>query len=964
MEHETVKTREDGVSALASLPVEIRIARLRMNLTVTRMVSIDPFPGRALHGLLSSSIAEYARELSCPWGSDAEQLTAALDRLKFDKKQRPFSIAVSEWGKEQTITKGMTYSFELTLFGAAVEWWRAICEAVNRRGLDDAPKDEREARRKFAGNFRLSVEDAHDSRLLDWTDPDAEPTILCEEAIQLRIEALRNASSWQMELTTPLEIQPSGRDSLNPDELQPQLLFNALKSRYLVFAPTAAQPSPRAYIRWPIERKLINADARHAYSGTDTTAERLWLRGVIGVIILSEAWRPMLPALALAEIIGMGVGTPFGKGRFKLSPVDSTPQKISLADIAQLSRLWEARDESEKDDLTDGELADEELEQITRELEAGTYNPEPLRSVSLPKAGGGSRTLSIPAPHDMLVQRAMLHTLRPIIDARLEAVSSAFRPSNSRFQTAAAIEAARQDGFEYVFRADIERFFDAIQFDKLESMLRNLPLDQPVIDLLMRMIRCPVRQGGSVVAREQGLPQGTPLSPLLANLYLDQFDEAIMSRGYRLVRFADDFLIAARTEEEAAEAGRVAAEELEKLELVLSKDKTGIVTFDQGFAFLGFLFARSLVLERKGQVSAATVYPAPEDHTSEFFVSTDVSHDPLLRSIHVEGYGYRLGCEGHRFVVRKEGHEVARVPAQWIDEITISGSASLTPAMIRFSLQHNVAVWFVNRSGKLLGKLGGVDSDPSELWLRQQALFQESEIRRKAACSLIWAKIANQAAVLRRHVSTPGMREAVERLRDLSREAQSIGSLSALLGIEGRAAAVYFGEWPALLSKEMQFKGRRRRPPTDPVNVLLSIGYTRLRTQLRGLVERHGLSPFFGVLHEGRLQEVGEKRHDVLVSDLMEPFRPQIDRLVLAMFRRSDIKTSDFTYSEKDNFRYRISSEARGKFFDNWERACRSPVQYQGHTITLLRAMDRVVYDFKKWIASEGKGRTHMFRMR
>ena len=952
----------NGVEALMSAEVEIRIARLRVNLTVTRMVTVDPFPGRALHGLVSSSLAEYARELPWPWGNNAEQTDAALDLLKFSKGVRPFSIAVPEWGDELTFTKGMTFSFELILFGPAVDWWRAFCAAVSRRGEDDSPKDEREARRKFAGNFHLSVDDVNGLCPLDWTNTESEPKVLTEETVFQRVRELTSAKSWALEISSPLDIQPSGRDSLNPDEFTPQLMFNALKSRYLTFVAADTPKPPRADIHWPIERQLINADARHAYSGIDTTAERLWLRGVMGTIVLSEEWRPLLSALALAEITGLGVGTPYGKGRFRLLPVDKVPRTLSISDISQLSRLWEARDESEKDDLTDGELDDEELESISKKLKDGNYHPEPLRSVSLPKAGGGVRTLNIPTPRDMLVQRVLLSALRPVIDDRLETVSFAFRRGHSRFQAAAAVEAARQDGFTYVFRADIERFYDAVQFDKLETMLRALPVDEKVIELVMQQMRCPVRHDGDIEQREQGLPQGAPLSPLLANLYLDQFDEAIMARGYRLIRFADDFLIAARTEEEAAEAGRIAAEELERLELALSKDKTKIVTFDQGFAFLGFLFARSLVLERKGQISAATVYPAPEDHTSEFFVSTDVSHDPLLRSIHVEGYGYRLGCEGDRFVVRRDRAEVARVPAQWIDEIVISGSASLTPAMVRFSLQHSIPVWFVNRSGRLLGKLCGVESDPSELWLRQQALFQEADICRSASCTLIWAKIANQAAVLRRHVSTPAIRDAVEHLRDLSRDAQVAVSRSSLVGIEGRAAAIYFGEWPELLPEEMHFMGRRRRPPTDPVNVLLSIGYTRLRTQLRGLVERHGLSPFFGVLHESRLQELGEKRHDVLVSDLMEPFRPQVDRLVIAMLRRSEIKTDDFAYNEKDTYRFRLSSEARGKFFDAWEHACRSPVIYQGKSVTLLRAMDRMVYDFKKWVEKGCHGNINVFR--
>src|SRR5690606_20139801 len=118
-----------------------------------------------------------------------------------------------------------------------------------------------------------------------------------------------------------------------------------------------------------------------------------------------------------------------------------------------------------------------------------------------------------------------------------------------------------------------------------------------IVDVLLAWVKAPVEFGGRTIERISGLPQGAVIAPLLANLYLDSFDEAIRARGYRMVRYADDFVILCRSAEDVAAARAAVTDELEKLRLELSGAKTASASFAAGFRFLGYLFCRSLVLD-------------------------------------------------------------------------------------------------------------------------------------------------------------------------------------------------------------------------------------------------------------------------------------------------------------------------------------------------------------------------------
>lgn len=177
---------------------------------------------------------------------------------------------------------------------------------------------------------------------------------------------------------------------------------------------------------------------------------------------------------------------------------------------------------------------------IRQRLLDGTYKPEPVRRVGLPKPGGGTRELGIPTVTDRLIQQALLQVLQPLIDPTFSAHSYGFRPGRSAHQAVLAAQAHVHSGYRVVVDVDLEKFFDRVNHDILMDRLAKRIADKRVLRLIRRYLQAGILSDGACIERHEGTPQGGPLSPLLANVLLDEVDRELERRGHRFVRYADD----------------------------------------------------------------------------------------------------------------------------------------------------------------------------------------------------------------------------------------------------------------------------------------------------------------------------------------------------------------------------------------------------------------------------------------
>lgn len=293
----------------------------------------------------------------------------------------------------------------------------------------------------------------------------------------------------------------------------------------------------------------------------------------------------------------------------------------------------------------------------------------------------------------------------------------------------------------------------------------------------------------------------------------------------------------------------------------------------------------------------------------------------LLNTLYVASEGARLRKDGETIAVEIDGRVAKRTPAHLLGQIVMFGATSASPDVLGFAAGSGISIAWLGWSGKLLARVEGPQSGNILLRRAQHRATADPMAALPIARAMVAAKVANQRAVLRRHLrdypDAPGA-EAVEaaqrRLSDAARHSLTAPDLDTLRGQEGEAGRAYWSAFPHLIRSDdpaMGFAGRNRRPPLDPVNALLSFLYALLAVDTRAGCEAHGLDPQMGFLHRDRPGRMS------LALDLMEELRaPLADRVALTLINRRQISGQDF--SRQDTGAVLLSDSARKTVLQAW----------------------------------------------
>ena len=319
------------------------------------------------------------------------------------------------------------------------------------------------------------------------------------------------------------------------------------------------------------------------------------------------------------------------------------------------------------------ESLDEHLDRLHEELKTNAYMPRPVRQHLIPKAGqpGKFRALGIPTIYDRVCQQALLNRLEPIFEPVFDEANFGYRKGRSAKDALGKVWKEVKDGNEWIVDADLKDFFGSVDHGKLMTLMNQRISDSRVLRLIEKMLTAGCAASGRLLPTEQGTPQGGVVSPLLSNVLLTPFDREMRRKGYRLTRYADDWVVTCKTKAEATAALAVATRILSRLGVTLHSEKTRIVHVRHGFEFLGFKIKRgnrpSRLRADKIRSGAATgkLYAYPRQKSVDHFKEqvrcrtrrkASVSTQELIEQVNpvIRGWGLYY-CKAH---VRKLFHRL------------------------------------------------------------------------------------------------------------------------------------------------------------------------------------------------------------------------------------------------------------------------------------------------------------------
>lgn len=237
----------------------------------------------------------------------------------------------------------------------------------------------------------------------------------------------------------------------------------------------------------------------------------------------------------------------------------------------------------------------EQREELQESIRSGKYKPQPVRRKEIPKPDGGVRKLGIPTVVDRVIQQAIAQQLTPIFEPHFSDNSFGYRPGKSAQMAIQKVREYAERGYKHAVLIDLSKYFDTLNHELLMNMVREQVHDKRVTELIKKYLKSGVMENGLLVKTEEGSPQGGPLSPLLANIYLNKFDQEMGGRGVPMIRYADDIVVLAKSERAAQrllETGRKYLEGKLKLKVNAEKSKVVSVVAIRNFKFLGFALGR------------------------------------------------------------------------------------------------------------------------------------------------------------------------------------------------------------------------------------------------------------------------------------------------------------------------------------------------------------------------------------
>lgn len=579
----------------------------------------------------------------------------------------------------------------------------------------------------------------------------------------------------------------------------------------------------------------------------------------------------------------------------------------------------------------------------------GTYKVGAVEQRQIVNRKGKKRTISLMNSIDRFIFRALYQKMASEWEKQFSQYSYAYQ--NNKGVLTAVEQAAKymEEGKDWSVELDIQNFFDNINHSIIISKLKAGIEDVRVLDLLIAYLTCTLLDDHVFHQMEQGVLQGGPLSPLFANVYMNELDQYMEKQGYSFCRFGDDINIYCSTYEEATVAFSDVTARMEKIEqLPLNHGKTGIF---KGInrKYLGYRFEMKdgHVIVKKEQRAYKTVY-----------------RDWYTTGIQKMDHNYHLINEGiltkQDFNILFESENGKKyIPVETTDSLYIYSNVIMSGNFFDFMNQVGLNVSFINKYGEKIGSFVPNNSRRNiKTELKQLRMYDSEKERLDMARRLEIASVSNIRANLRyyqRRKNATELEAAVKDMTDIITKLNEARDINHMMMLEAQARQKYYGCFNSILEgKQFYFDKRTRRPPQDPLNAMISFGNTLLYQRIANEINRTSLDIRIGIVH------AAGNRPESLNLDLADLFKPiLVDRTIFTLVNRKMINVNDFV--EVENNGIYLNNRAKKIFISEYENKLYQKVTFDGAERTYDYLIKNEIQKLKKYIENGEKYKPYKY---
>ena len=586
-------------------------------------------------------------------------------------------------------------------------------------------------------------------------------------------------------------------------------------------------------------------------------------------------------------------------------------------------------------------------ERVYSEIEEGVYVPGVVKCFEIINNIGKRRIVSNLCTLDRFIGRLLAQKMEEHIGKAFLENSYAYREGKGTLEAVTKAKEYMESGKRYVAVIDIKNYFDCIPLDRLMILIRERIRDERLQKLLYSYLFCKEDLEGHIYSRQQGILQGSPISPLLSNLYLHSLDEYMEERKYCWIRFSDNIYVYTEEEDIAAKAYEDIYEQLKKeYRLPISEHKSGV--FEAvGKGILGYDFidknGRIEIIKHQYQKSRILHYWNPsviQKYNQEYHII----NDGILTK-----KDYSLLFEND-----SEKHHI---PVEVVQQINFYSDVIISTNVLKTLSDKQIRASFYDKFGNLVGTFvpEKVRGDGGAL-LRQCEIYNDNKLRLDVARQMELASVHNMRANIRYYNKKKDLTDYVEKMNESMRLINEGKTIEQLRLIEARARQDYYHVFNEILDNEnFFFEKRTKRPPKDALNSMISFGNTLLYNQFLQFIWKTPLEPRIGMVH------ATNRRAHSLNLDFADIFKPIIvDRIIFKLINCKQIRLNEHFQMMEDGGVY-LSKNGKRVFLTEFQQKINSQIVIKGQVYTYLKLMEQEVHQFYSFIADGEKYRPYKY---